>query len=569
MCAGGHHGPPVCVCDAWIATLDTKPLIATMMASMYAERGKQGLRPIRASDGRGGRASCRCASGAKVLTLVIKTMATHERADRLQRLQELRTRTIDPFPARTRRTHRVGVVGASFDDFAAQGSVVVVAGRIRAIRGHGKATFFTIEDVGERMQCYAKRDDLGAEQYGVVELLDVGDVVEAEGTCFRTKTGEQTIALQRITILTKALQPLPEKWHGLTDTELRYRHRELDLIANPASYGLLVRRAAILDTCRKFFAERGFLEVETPILQPIPGGANARPFITHHHALGEDRYLRIAPELYLKRLIVGGMDRVFEIARCFRNEGIDRNHNPEFTQIEAYEAYADYTAHMELIEALFLALTGTMKSATVICGGHEIRIAPPFPRISFRDIVLEYSGIDYTQASNDDLHDALVRTGEHPAREWGRRKLLDELYKAAARPNIIQPTFLINHPVELSPLAKRRPEDPSTVERFQLIMAGMEVVNAFSELNDPLDQRARFEEQARAHAGGDEEAMVVDEDFLAALEVGMPPTAGLGIGIDRLAMILTGASNLKEVIAFPALRSRVGSGNTEDVRPPA
>ncbi|MDO8425004.1 MAG: lysine--tRNA ligase [bacterium] len=481
-------------------------------------------------------------------------MATTERTDRLRRLAELRAAGVQAYPARTRRTHTTAQVRASFGALAEQASVVVLAGRIRAIREHGKSMFVVLEDGHGTLQAYVKRDAVGEEAFAVAGLLDVGDFIEAEGTCFTTKTGEETLDVRRIAVLTKALRPLPEKFHGLTDTELRYRHRELDCIANPSVRGFFERRAAIVRACRVYLLERGYLEVETPILQPIPGGANARPFVTHHHALDQDFYLRIAPELYLKRLIVGGFERVFEVARCFRNEGIDRTHNPEFTQIELYEAYADYESYMRLVEGIFLAIGEALHVDTVRIGDQDVRIAPPFPRVAFRDVVLEYSGVDIATASDDDLRDALTRKGEHPETAWSRGKLMDELYKATARPQLVQPTFLVNHPVELSPLAKRHVDDPSVVERFQLVIAGAEVVNAFSELNDPLDQRERFEAQQRALEGGDAEAMRVDEDFLQALETGMPPTAGAGIGIDRLTMLLTGAANLKEVIAFPALR---------------
>ncbi|MDO8463280.1 MAG: lysine--tRNA ligase [bacterium] len=481
-------------------------------------------------------------------------MASTERADRLQRLQQLRALGTNPYPARTKRTHTTAAVRTSFNAFVDQGSIVVIVGRIRAIREHGKSMFAVIEDGHGTLQAYLKQDELGDAPFAQARLLDVGDFIEVEGLCFRTKTGEETVAVRRCALLTKALRPLPEKYHGLTDTEMRYRHREVDLIANPIVRGLFERRAAIVTACRTYLRERNYLEVETPILQPIPGGANARPFVTHHHALDQDFYLRIAPELYLKRLIVGGFERVFEVARCFRNEGIDRTHNPEFTQIELYEAYADYEAFMGLTEGLFLAIAEALQLDEVTIGDTVIRIAPPFPRVTFRDVVLEYSGVDIALASDDDLRDALTRKGERVDASWSRGKLMDELYKATARPQLVQPTFLIHHPVELSPLAKRHPEDPSVVERFQLVIGGAEVVNAFSELNDPIDQRERFTAQEAALEGGDAEAMRLDEDFLSALEVGMPPTAGLGLGIDRLTMLLTGAANLKEVIAFPALR---------------
>lgn len=484
-------------------------------------------------------------------------MPSREHADRLRRLEQLRARGLNPYPAQSTRTHTCAAVLAAFDDLLKATTIVAVVGRIRAIRGHGGASFVVIEDASGRLQAYVKRDAIGVQSFEEFKLYDVGDFIAVTGMLFRTKTGEPTVEAQHVTLLTKSIEPLPEKWHGLTDTETRYRHREIDLIANPEVRAAAIRRGMLIDTLRSFFRDRGFLEVETPVLQPIPGGANARPFVTHHLALDQDFYLRVAPELYLKRLIVGGFERVFEFARCFRNEGIDRNHNPEFTQIEAYQAYADYRDLMETIEALFLRVVSEVtKDPVLMLNENHITLTPPFPRKAFRDLVLEESGIDIGRVGDDGLKDALRRLGEPPSEGWGRGKLIDELYKTTTRPKIIQPTFVIDHPVELSPLAKRRQEDPTTVERFQLVIGGMEIVNAFSELNDPVDQRERFEEQQAAKRAGDEEAMVVDEDFLHALEVGMPPTAGLGIGIDRLAMLLSGASNLKEVILFPTLRKR-------------
>ncbi|MFH1430656.1 MAG: lysine--tRNA ligase [Candidatus Uhrbacteria bacterium] len=484
-------------------------------------------------------------------------MATSEREDRMQRLGALRDAEVEPYPATTKRTHTIRTVLATFEMLLEQQSSVVIVGRIRALRSHGKSAFIVVEDGEGSIQAYVKSDSIGDEAYALFEQFDVGDFVEVEGVCMRTKTEEPTVAVARIRLLTKALRPLPEKWHGLTDSETRYRHRELDFIANPSVRGNLIRRAAIVAAMRDFFRERNFLEVDTPILQPIHGGAAARPFVTHHNALDQDLYLRVAPELYLKRMVVGGFERVFEFARCFRNEGIDRSHNPEFTQIEAYMAYASYIDLMELIEALFLKLsTEALPEPYVDLNDERILLTPPFPRVRFRDVVLEHSGVDIANASDDDLRDGIIRAGQHAESFWGRGKLLDELYKATARPKLVQPTFLIDHPVELSPLAKRSPSDPSVVERFQLLIAGVEVVNAFSELNDPIDQRERFEEQQSALDAGDEEATPIDENYLSALEVGLPPTAGLGIGIDRLVMLLTAASNLKEVIAFPTLRRK-------------
>jgi lysyl-tRNA synthetase class 2 len=378
-----------------------------------------------------------------------------------------------------------------------------------------------------------------------------------EGTVLKTRTGETTVEVRQFWLLAKALRPIPEKWHGLKDVEVRYRQRYLDLIANPSVREIFVKRALLLRAIRQFLDERGFLEVETPILQPVYGGALARPFITHHNALDMDLYLRIAPELYLKRLLVGGFERVYEIGRNFRNEGIDARHNPEFTMLEAYQAYADYHDIMRLVEELIAFVAQSVLGTTTITyQGHTIDLTPPWRRLSLMDALKEVTGVDFLAFRNDDERARAIGRqlglSIEPTDHWGR--VLDEALKKKVVPTLIQPTFLLDYPVEISPLAKRKPDDPTMTERFQGFIGGLEVANAFSELNDPLDQRERFEMQQRLRERGDVEAHPLDWDFVTALEYGMPPTGGLGIGIDRLMMLFTNSPSIREVILFPLLR---------------
>lgn len=484
--------------------------------------------------------------------------STDERLARLEKLKEIRAQKVNPYPSTIKRSHTVGEILELFDKLSGQKKLISLAGRLKIIRLHGGSAFANLEDESGNIQLFFRKDHFGEKPYKFFkELIDMGDFVGVRGTLFTTKTGEKTLEVESLKILTKTLAPLPEKWHGLSDVEVRYRQRYLDLIANPEVRVTFKTRSLIVKTIREFLEREGFMEVETPILQPIPGGATARPFITHHNALDSDFFLRIAPELYLKRLVVGGFEKVFEIARCFRNEGIDWSHNPEFTQVELYEAYADYNDLMKMMEKFFVYLFkeisgGEMK---VTYEKMSIDFAPPYERITFRDILMKLGNCDIEKYPD---RESMAKK----ARELGlellpsddRGKIMDEVFKKVVRPKIVNPVFVINHPIELSPLAKKIPEDPRYVERFQLLVAGTELVNAFSELNDPQDQRERFVAQQKMREAGDVEAMRIDEDFIAALERGMPPTAGLGMGIDRLTALLTNSHNIKEVILFPTLK---------------
>lgn len=475
---------------------------------------------------------------------------------RIRKLKELRERGINPYPYNFDRTHLASDVLGSFETM--EGTEVRVAGRMLTSRIMGKASFAHILDQSGRIQIYVRRDVVGDDRYALFKSLDQGDFLGVRGKPFRTKTGEITIEVEDLTLLSKALRGLPEKWHGLTDVEKRHRQRYLDLISNEEARRVFRLRSKIIDAIRRYLVERDFLEVETPILQPIHGGAAARPFITHHNALDRDFYLRIALELYLKRCIIGGFERVFEIGRIFRNEGISTKHNPEFTMLELYEAYADYNDIMALVEQMVSCVAeqvlGTHK---VEFGGQTIDLRPPWPRIRMRDAIRIESGIDYEDhPTAESLYEAMRGIGMQPDRASSRTKLIDDLLSAYVEPKLIQPTFLLDYPVEMSPLAKRKRDDPTEVERFEAYVGGMEIANAFSELNDPLDQRERFLQQLAERAAGDEETQPMDEDFLVALEHGMPPTGGLGIGIDRLVMLFTGNSSIREVILFPQLRTR-------------
>jgi lysyl-tRNA synthetase class 2 len=423
----------------------------------------------------------------------------------------------------------------------------------------GKATFVHLEDGFGRIQLYLRRDIVGDDAYaGLRRLVDLGDFIEATGVLFRTRTGEVTIEAASWTMLSKAITPPPEKWHGLTDTEQRYRQRYADLLSNPEVRQIFVTRARMITAIRRFLDDEGFLEVETPTLQPVYGGAAARPFTTYHNALDQTLYLRIADELYLKRLLVGGYERVYEICKDFRNEGIDTRHNPEFTQVEFYMAYADYRAVMELAERMITTVAQEVLGTLLITyDGHEIDLSPPWRRLSMADAIHEATGIDYEQVrEQQELYQLAKEAGADVAPDTVWPRIVDELMKTFVRPKLTQPTFLIDYPVELSPLAKRSPGSETTVERFQVFIGGLELCNAYTELNDPMDQLARFEEQARDRAAGDEEAMPIDDDYVQALMYGMPPTGGFGMGIDRLAMLFTDQQSIREVLLFPAMRTR-------------
>jgi lysyl-tRNA synthetase class 2 len=479
---------------------------------------------------------------------------------RLAKLERLRAAGIDPYPPRAARSHAVAEVLARFDDLAAAGARVSVAGRlVGARRIMGKLAFAHIEDETGRIQLWLSRGDLGDEWFERFrDDLDTFDIVLASGTLRRTKTEEPSVFVERLELLAKALNPPPEKWHGLTDVEARLRERYLDLIVNPEVREVFCTRARVITAMRRFLDSRGFLEVETPTLQPVYGGASARPFITHHNQLKQDLYLRIADELYLKRLIVGGLGKVYEITKVFRNEGVDRTHNPEFTMMECYQAYADYHDMMRLVEDMFRFIALEARGTTHIrYMGHEIDFGPAWQRISIPEAIRERTGIDILRLTElgplqDAIRAAELRVELKPS--WGKQ--VDELFSAYVQPLLIQPTFIVDHPLALSPLAKRRPDQPMLVERFEPIVAGMELGNAYTELNDPLDQEQRFLEQGRAYAAGDDEAQQMDVDYLNALMYGMPPTGGLGIGVDRLVMLLTGQETIREVILFPHLRQR-------------
>jgi len=479
---------------------------------------------------------------------------------RLEKLARLRAEGIDPYPPRAPRVESIGSLISCYsglDPEERSGERAPVAGRIMAIRRMGKASFFDLRDGTGKIQLHAAADVLGEEEYKRLRSCDIGDFIAVEGEVFRTKRGELTIEVEGWKFLSKALRPLPEKWHGLKDVELRYRHRALDLIANADVREKFVRRSRMIAAMRRFLDRRGFLEVETPIMQPIAGGATARPFVTHHNALDIDLYLRVAPELYLKRLIIGGLERVYELGKNFRNEGISTEHNPEFTTLEIYEAYSDYEGMMTLAEELISESAREVLGNTKITyQGKTIDLTPPWRRVGLLDAVEEATGIAVSSRSAEEIIAQAREKGIDLPDGLSRGKLIEKLFEDFVEPTLIQPTIVKDYPIEISPLAKRKPESDELVERFELFIGGMEVANAFTELNDPLDQRARFEAQERLRETGDEEAQRIDEDFLFALEHGMPPTGGIGFGIDRLAMLLTDSPSIREVILFPTLKGR-------------
>jgi lysyl-tRNA synthetase class 2 len=481
------------------------------------------------------------------------------RAENLKRLVEA---GVDPFPHTVKKTHAVGEAVAAFasktkEELEAAPPHVRIPGRIMSIRQMGKATFFHISDSKAKLQVYIREDKVGKEAYARFGLIDLGDWIAVEGDLFRTRTGELTVVCASFQFLAKCHHPLPEKWHGLQDVEIRYRRRYLDLIMNPEVAEVFRLRSAIVSYLRRYFDERGYIEVETPMMQAVPGGALARPFVTHHNALDMDLYLRIAPELYLKRLTVGGLDRVYEINRNFRNEGIDAEHNPEFTMLEFYQAYSDYNDMMDLTEDLL----GRMSRALLgkdefLYGDNRISLKAPWRRLKFRDALVQYSGL--SSAAFDDRTE-IIKHGEKLAPDkkpltYGRA--LDVLFDKHVKEHLVQPTFLINHPKEISPLAKAALGAPEEAARFELFISGMELANAFSELTDPAEQRLRFEQQAEEKRKGDDETHPIDLDYVQALEYGLPPTGGEGIGIDRLTMLLANRRSIREVILFPLLRPK-------------
>lgn len=481
-------------------------------------------------------------------------------ATRRAKVAAMRAAGVEPYPVRFRPTVTLAQVRQRHADLeagASSGEVVTIAGRVVARRKMGRLEFLVLREDGHDVQLLCVAGRLTDDARAILELVDVGDWLGATGEVVCSKTGELSVQPTELTMLGKGLRPLPDKWHGLTDTELRFRHREVDLVVNAEARRVFALRAQTVASLRQTMAERGFVEVETPMLHPIPGGATARPFVTHHQALDIDLYLRIAPELYLKRLIAGGMPRVFEINRNFRNEGISTRHNPEFTMLESYAAYDDYFDVMELTEALLTAAaTATTGSTQITYQGRGVSLDAPFRRVALLDLVRDATG-ELDLSYDLDIQEVRALCERHDVPwdgAWGVGKLVLELYETLVEDQLWEPTFVMDYPVEVSPLARRHRDDPDVTERFELIVTGRELANAFSELVDPDDQRERFEAQARAKAAGDDEAMVVDEVYLRAMELGMPPTGGLGVGVDRLVMLLADVANIRDVMLFPTLR---------------
>ncbi|MEO5365961.1 MAG: lysine--tRNA ligase [Magnetococcus sp. WYHC-3] len=488
-------------------------------------------------------------------------------AARKVKLEALRAAGINPYPNDFRPAHSLAWVAATYGtqqdpELLAQARIQG-AGRIMLLRHFGKLTFAHLEDESGRQQIAVERDVVGEEAYAeVFRRIEVGDILGVEGVLFRTRTGELTVRVQRFQLLAKSLRPLPEKWHGLEDVETRYRQRYLDLIVNPATRELFRTRSRVIQSLREFMVERGFLEVETPMMHPIPGGATARPFVTHHNALGVDLYLRIAPELYLKRLIVGGFEKVFEINRNFRNEGLSIRHNPEFTMMEFYTAHADYRDLMVFTEELLAHVVTRVTGGLTVPHGEDGRIdfTPPWPRLTMAEALERHAGIDpATLAQRPALESLLRQRGVEVKPGWDEGVLLLEAFENLVEERLMQPTFIVDYPVSVSPLSRRSDTRPDIAERFELFIGGWEVANAFSELNDPEDQANRFRQQVEAKEAGDHEAMHFDADYIRALELGMPPTAGEGIGIDRLVMLLTNSRAIREVLLFPQLRPETPS----------
>ncbi|MCK5219634.1 lysine--tRNA ligase, partial [bacterium] len=477
---------------------------------------------------------------------------------RLETIKKLRESGVEPYAYKYSRSHTSGKIQETFSRLEGEQQSdlsVGVVGRLVAHRAHGKTIFIQLQDESGRIQVYFRADELGPERFELIKQLDVGDFLGAKGTVFRTRTGELTIRAVDFALLSKALRPMPEKWHGLKDVELRYRQRYLDILANEQSRNIFLARSRVVKEIRKYLDSQGFMEVETPMMQPLPGGAAARPFMTHHNALNRDLYLRVAPELYLKRLLVGGFEKIFEMNRSFRNEGISTMHNPEFTMLEVYQAYVDANAMMELMEKLVAHLVKNMHGGQRLSyQGQDLDLKVPWKRLGYTDAIKEQTGIDIWQQTPERLAAICQEHGLEPPDKAGRVEMVEMLFESLVEPKLIQPTFIIDFPLELSPLAKQKAGAPDFADRFEPYVAGHEIANGFSELNDPMEQRRRFELQMQKRAQGDEEAQVLDEDFIRALEYGMPPAGGLGIGIDRLVMLLTDSASIREVIFFPQLR---------------
>lgn len=475
---------------------------------------------------------------------------------RLDKLHQLQEEGLNTFGSRFMRTHSAADIINSFAEL--EGQEVTIAGRLLSKRDMGKVAFAHVQDMSGQIQIYLKIDDVGEDTHKLfTEKIDLGDIIGVTGLAFRTRRGEISVHVKELTLLTKALRPLPEKWHGLKDVELRYRQRHVDLIVNPEVRNVFILRSKIIQAMRRYLDGKGFLEVETPTMHAIPGGASARPFITHHNALDIDLYMRIALELHLKRLIVGGLEKVYEIGRVFRNEGISTRHNPEFTMMELYQAYADYNDMMDITEDMVATISQEVLGTTKITyQGTEIDLTPPWNRLTMHEAVQKYTGYDLRNANDEEARNMARELGVAVAADATAGTVLNEIFENKVEEKLIQPTFITDYPIEISPLAKRREDNPALTYRFELFIVAREHANAFSELNDPLDQRERFMKQMEQRAKGDDEAQMLDDDFVKALEVGMPPTGGLGIGVDRLIMLLTDAASIRDVILFPTLRSR-------------
>ena len=479
------------------------------------------------------------------------------------KMEDMRTKGIDPFGDKFERTHMANDLQADYAEFTKEELEekevrVTVAGRIMTKRGKGKVSFTHIQDFSGQIQLYVRKDEIGEDAYDVFKSTDLGDIIGVSGTMFKTNVGELSIMATSFTFLTKALRPLPEKFHGLKDVEQRYRQRYLDLITNQDSKQTFILRSQIIQSMRRYLDDQGFLEVETPMMHGIPGGAAARPFITHHNTLDIELYMRIAIELHLKRLVVGGMERVYEIGRVFRNEGVSTRHNPEFTMIELYQAYADYEDIMDLVENMVAHIAEeVIGSTTIQYGDDEIELKPGWTRIHMVDVIKDYTGVDFWEQMTDEEAKALAKEHNVDIKDsmtYGH--IVNEFFEQRVEEELVQPTFVYGHPVEISPLAKKNKEDERFTDRFELFIVRREHANAFSELNDPIDQRERFEAQVKEREQGNDEAHGMDEDFIEALEHGMPPTGGLGIGIDRLVMLLTSAPSIRDVLLFPQMKNK-------------
>lgn len=477
-------------------------------------------------------------------------------AVRRDKLQDLYDLGIDPFGEKFVRTHTAQEILDHFDVLENQDTVI--AGRLMSMRTHGKASFADLVDHTGRIQLYFRVDTLGEEGYAILEKLDIGDIVGINGKIFRTKRGEISVEVATIKVLSKSLRPLPAKWHGLKDVDLRYRQRYVDLIVNPGVREVFETRSKIISSLRNFLTERGYIEVETPMLHVVAGGATARPFTTHHNALDMDLYLRIAPELYLKRLLVGGFDRVFEIGKMFRNEGMSTKHNPEFTMCELYMAYGDASDMMKITEDIYAHIAMEVVGSTKITfQGREIDLTPPWPRKPMLEAIKEFSGVDLKGLDDAGARQAAKDKGLQVEPQASFANVIEEFFDAFVEPNLFQPVFITDHPVEVSPLAKRKKDDPTITDRFEPFIVTWEVANGFTELNDPIDQEQRFKQQTEQREKGDDEAHMMDEDYIRALEYGMPPAGGLGIGIDRMVMLLTDSPSIRDVLLFPHMRPRL------------